>query len=396
MTAASCIAGAQRAAARRTPRAPATRSGRVSKPAQAQRRKSRRVSAARALADAGGEAVFSSPLRLNSPGRAARVAASAAVFASVDARRPGRFRRGAVAVDAWAALPSDYALAEASGGVAKPAEAGGPSWRLVPAAKSPRSPSVAALLTSPGGTATRRSASPTRLDEPFVAPLSSPRRSVWATPGGPLARAANDQTRSSQGGGGGGGGGAGGRGAGGRGGGGGGGGRTPTRRGTPPSPQPNRRGGASARGRHLGFAVLAAVGITGAARQATRLRRAPAAGFSLLRSAVTTCATVLHGASRAMPAASVAEAAAPPFMLAPRALPSVSEAAAPLLADGVLAFPRMYEVREGDTLWSIAHTAYGDGGRYADIIAANPGLAETLSEAGSGLDAGASLRLPPP
>jgi hypothetical protein len=78
----------------------------------------------------------------------------------------------------------------------------------------------------------------------------------------------------------------------------------------------------------------------------------------------------------------------------------------------------MYEVREGDTLWAIAMNAYGEGSRYADILAANPGvscaaemhrcaahsccvrsrsgLAEALSEAGSGLDAGAMLRLPPP
>ena len=77
----------------------------------------------------------------------------------------------------------------------------------------------------------------------------------------------------------------------------------------------------------------------------------------------------------------------------------------------------MYEVREGDMLWAISLDAYGDGTRYADILAANPGaltqlaspgllrtecaaartgLAEALSEAGSGLDAGQLLRLPPP
>jgi hypothetical protein len=77
----------------------------------------------------------------------------------------------------------------------------------------------------------------------------------------------------------------------------------------------------------------------------------------------------------------------------------------------------MYEVREGDTLWGIALSAYGEGSRYVEILAANPGaqcrarvhrivplspptsatgLAEALSEAGSGLDAGALLRLPSP
>ncbi len=38
-----------------------------------------------------------------------------------------------------------------------------------------------------------------------------------------------------------------------------------------------------------------------------------------------------------------------------------------------LPFPRMYEVKEADTLWGIAQDAYGDGSRFADILAANPG-----------------------
>ena len=33
-----------------------------------------------------------------------------------------------------------------------------------------------------------------------------------------------------------------------------------------------------------------------------------------------------------------------------------------------------YTVRRGDTLWSIALRTYGDGHRWRDIIAANPGL----------------------
>jgi hypothetical protein len=272
MTATSSAAGAQRAA-RRSPRVAAPRSGRVAKPAcGAARRKAASRGVARAAltaahADAGGDAAFTSRLRLNSPGRMARVAATAAVYATIDASKGGRFRRGAVVVDALAVLP----------GGSPPSGAAASSWKLVPAASprrasgggTPRSPSVAALLTSPaGGTATRRSLSPTRLDTPFVPPSYTPPKSSWAKAGGPLARAANDRPRAATGGGGGGGARGGNRRGGG--GGGGGGGSTPTRRGTPPSPGPNRRGGKpGGGGRPWGIAVLAAVGMAaGAAKQA--------------------------------------------------------------------------------------------------------------------------------
>lgn len=271
MTATSSAAGAQRAA-RRSPRVAAPRSGRVAKPAcgAARRKKAASRGVARAAltaahADAGGDAAFTS-LRLNSPGRMARVAATAAVYATIDASKGGRFRRGAVVVDALAVLPSG----------SPPSGAAASSWKLVPAASprrasgggTPRSPSVAAMLTSPaGGTATRRSLSPTRLDTPFVPPSYAPPKSSWAKAGGPLSRAANDWPRAATGGGGGGARGGNGNRRGG-GGGGGGGGSTPTRRGTPPSPGPNRRGGKPG-GRPWGFAVLAAVGMaTGAAKQA--------------------------------------------------------------------------------------------------------------------------------
>lgn len=39
--------------------------------------------------------------------------------------------------------------------------------------------------------------------------------------------------------------------------------------------------------------------------------------------------------------------------------------------------PATYTVRRGDTLWSIAQRTYGDGQRWREIIAANPGLDPT-------------------
>ena len=111
------------------------------------------------------------------------------------------------------------------------------------------------------------------------------------------------------------------------------------------------------------------------AAQANRLRRAPVAGLSLLRRAVTSCAAAVRGASTALPAAPAAAFAVPPLVLAvaPAFVVDLeAEAASPgnALAPALL---RSYEVCEGDTLWSIALSAYGEGRRYADILAANPG-----------------------
>ena len=58
-------------------------------------------------------------------------------------------------------------------------------------------------------------------------------------------------------------------------------------------------------------------------------------------------------------------------------------------------FPRMHCVAEGETLYSIAAEAYGDGGLYAVIAAANPELDQLVAGA-VGLVAGSYLRLPPP
>ena len=44
-----------------------------------------------------------------------------------------------------------------------------------------------------------------------------------------------------------------------------------------------------------------------------------------------------------------------------------------------------YTVQRGDTLWSIAQRTYGDGKRYHDIVAANPGLEPTKLRVGQSI-----------
>jgi hypothetical protein len=129
--------------------------------------------------------------------------------------------------------------------------------------------------------------------------------------------------------------------------------------------------------------------------QATRLRQAPGAGFALLRRTVSSCAASLRRTSDDSGALSSALAAGPPLMLAAAASTGgAGDARLPLAVGGpswrsgvlhaspdggaravasTLPFPRMYEVKEADTLWGIAQDAYGDGSRFADILAANPG-----------------------
>jgi nucleoid-associated protein YgaU len=41
-----------------------------------------------------------------------------------------------------------------------------------------------------------------------------------------------------------------------------------------------------------------------------------------------------------------------------------------------------YTVQRGDTLWSIASRHYGNGQKWRDIVAANPGISETRLPAG--------------
>jgi len=47
--------------------------------------------------------------------------------------------------------------------------------------------------------------------------------------------------------------------------------------------------------------------------------------------------------------------------------------------------PQFYVVRKGDTLWRIATRIYGDGQRYRDILAANPGLVPARMRVGQKL-----------
>ncbi len=131
--------------------------------------------------------------------------------------------------------------------------------------------------------------------------------------------------------------------------------------------------------------------------QASRLRDGSAVGMSVLRRMVA-------AASRLRPRAPIEETAlfAGAFAAAPlRAVITSRRSAAQAegeQADGAdvdaarvalespwrnrlrrqatpqpLSFPRMYCISEGDTLWGIAESAYGDGQRFADILAANPG-----------------------
>ena len=99
------------------------------------------------------------------------------------------------------------------------------------------------------------------------------------------------------------------------------------------------------------------------------------AGLSLLRRAVASCAAVVRGAPNVLPTASAAAVALPPLVMAVApalVVDLAAEVASPGNA-GAPSLPRIYEVREGDTLWAIALRTYGEGRRYVDILAANPG-----------------------
>lgn len=63
---------------------------------------------------------------------------------------------------------------------------------------------------------------------------------------------------------------------------------------------------------------------------------------------------------------------APPPMVEPARVDEVVEPAE----------PATYTIQRGDTLWSIAQRVYGDGQRWRDIIAVNPGLDATRLRVG--------------
>ena len=57
----------------------------------------------------------------------------------------------------------------------------------------------------------------------------------------------------------------------------------------------------------------------------------------------------------------------------------------PLISEPVAAANRHHTVRLGDTLWSIAKRTYGDGQRWREIVAANPGVAPRKLKVGQQL-----------
>jgi 5'-nucleotidase / UDP-sugar diphosphatase len=78
-------------------------------------------------------------------------------------------------------------------------------------------------------------------------------------------------------------------------------------------------------------------------------------------------------AAMAMPAPAAPVAAAPP---APAPAPAVTQTPA-------LPAARQYKVQKGDTLFGIARTHYGTGGRWQQIASANPGLTPATPKAGT-------------
>ena len=45
----------------------------------------------------------------------------------------------------------------------------------------------------------------------------------------------------------------------------------------------------------------------------------------------------------------------------------------PVISEAIAQAPNTYQIRKGDTLWSLAVRFYGDGHRYPDLLAANRG-----------------------
>jgi 5'-nucleotidase len=82
-----------------------------------------------------------------------------------------------------------------------------------------------------------------------------------------------------------------------------------------------------------------------------------------------------------------AAAMAMPAPVGPVAAPVVTETPAPRNVTPVAASPagasRQYRVRKGDTLFQIAKSHYGTGGRWQQIASANPGLTPATLKAGA-------------
>ena len=105
--------------------------------------------------------------------------------------------------------------------------------------------------------------------------------------------------------------------------------------------------------------------------------------------------------SSAPPQATTPSATAPPASTPPSSAPSpttpgtsppTSAPSAPSapLPGGPTGAASTYVVQPGDSLWAIASTRYGNGAKYLDILAANPGLTERIKPGMTiGLPAGA-------
>ena len=91
-------------------------------------------------------------------------------------------------------------------------------------------------------------------------------------------------------------------------------------------------------------------------------------------------------AAMAVPAPAPAPVAATPAP-APSPAPVVTSTPAPQpvapIAASTTGTPRQYKVQKGDTLFQIAKVHYGNGGRWQQIVSANPGLTPATLKAGT-------------
>ena len=80
------------------------------------------------------------------------------------------------------------------------------------------------------------------------------------------------------------------------------------------------------------------------------------------------------GFSRSAQAPANFDSALPPISV--DSMPGGNTNAAPN-SGGAFASQRSHTIVRGDTLWSISSKYYGDGKKFKDILAANPGLSES-------------------
>ncbi len=76
--------------------------------------------------------------------------------------------------------------------------------------------------------------------------------------------------------------------------------------------------------------------------------------------------------------------------ISPEAIDATSDPVVTSIPEPVTDSEMTYQIRKGDTLWSLAVRFYGDGQRYADLLAANRG---TLSDPGQ-MTVGSTIVIP--